>query len=95
MTGYMPASQTSDWATPRELWDKLNLEHGFNVDAAASQKNHLCDKWFGLDHDDEFRRDGLGQSWDGDSVWINPPYGRVIKDWTKAAVRHYKLGGAL
>lgn len=95
MTGYMPPSQSDDWATPIDLYEKLNLQHKFDVDAAASQSNHLCDKWFGLDHHDKTRRDGLAQLWDGDSVWINPPYGRVIKDWTKAAVRHYKSGGGL
>ena len=95
MTAYMPQSQTDNWSTPRDLWEKLNEVHRFDVDAAASQVNHLCDKWYGLDHEDEARRDGLGVKWDGDSVWINPPYGRVIKDWTKAAVNHYREGATV
>jgi phage N-6-adenine-methyltransferase len=92
MTGYMPPSQTDNWATPKDLWNQLNEVHRFDVDAAASQSNHLCAKWYGLDHEDESRRDGLAVQWDGDSVWINPPYGRVIKDWTQAALDHYRQG---
>ena len=95
MTAYMPPSQTDNWATPRDLWDKLNEVHRFNVDAAASQRNHLCEKWYGLDHEDESRRDGLAATWDGDSVWLNPPYGRVIKDWTKAALNHSRNGATV
>ena len=93
VNAYMPQSKTDDWATPLELWKELDREHRFDVDAAASQKNHLCEKWFGLDHPDVNRRNGLGVDWDGESVWINPPYGRIIKDWTAAAVEHYKKGG--
>ncbi len=36
---YMPPSQTDDWATPIELWNKLDQMHDFDVDAAASQAN--------------------------------------------------------
>ena len=92
MTAYMPPSQTDNWATPLDLWQRLNELHRFDVDAAASQSNHLCDKWYGLDHPDESRRDGLDAQWDGDSIWINPPYGRVIKDWTRAALDHHRMG---
>ena len=91
--GYMPPSKTDDWATPKELWLQLNLLHNFDVDAAASQSNHLCHKWYGLDHEDATRRDGLRASWDGEMVWINPPYGRVIAEWAKAAQLHANGGG--
>jgi len=90
---YMPISKTDDWATPADLWQKLNQMHAFDVDAAASQSNHLCDRWYGLDHDDINRRDGLNAQWDGQMVWINPPYGRVIADWAKAAQLHASGGG--
>jgi phage N-6-adenine-methyltransferase len=94
MTGaYMPLSKTDDWATPQDLWHKLNAMHSFDVDAAASQSNHLCHNWFGLDHEDATRRDGLRASWDGKMVWINPPYGRVIAEWAKAAQLHANGGG--
>jgi len=91
----MPASQSDDWATPKELWTKLDAIHNFDVDAAASQANHLCLDWYGLDHNNPKRRDGLNASWNGRTVWINPPYGRIIADWTKAAQWHADKGGSV
>ena len=89
----MPPSQSDDWATPTDLWAKLEAIYNFDVDAAASQANHLCLDWYGLDHDNPKRRDGLNASWNGRTVWINPPYGRIIAQWTKAAQRHADGGG--
>ena len=85
MSAYMPASQTDDWATPQNLFDELDAIHNFTLDVAASSTNHKPAKWFGLDHDDPGLRDGLAMSWAGESVWCNPPYGRVIKQWVKKA----------
>ena len=90
MSAYMPPSQTDNWATPKALFDELNAQHKFDVDVAASSFNHLCKEWFGLDHPDESRRDGLTGNWEG-HVWCNPPYGRVIKDWVLKASQHYDL----
>ncbi len=85
MSAYMPVSQTDDWATPQNLFDELDAIHNFTLDVAASSTNHKTDKWFGLDHDDPELRDGLQMSWAGETVWCNPPYGRVIKQWVKKA----------
>jgi phage N-6-adenine-methyltransferase len=63
----------------------LDAIHNFTLDVAASSSNHKTDKWFGLDHDNPELRDGLALSWAGESVWCNPPYGRVIKEWVKKA----------
>lgn len=87
---YMPPSATDDWATPRDLFNVLNKEHQFDLDVAASSTNALCYEWFGLDHPDESRRDGLKADWYG-HVWCNPPYGRVIKDWVLKASQHHDL----
>lgn len=87
---YMPPSATDDWATPRELFNEQNRLHQFDLDVAASSTNHLCTEWFGLDHDDESRRDGLAANWYG-HVWCNPPYGRGIKDWVLKASQHDDL----
>jgi site-specific DNA-methyltransferase (adenine-specific) len=87
---YMPPSATDDWATPRDLFNVLNENHRFDLDVAASSTNALCTEWFGLDHPDEARRDGLKADWYG-HVWCNPPYGRVIKDWVLKASQHHDL----
>ena len=67
-SGYMPVSITDNWATPKNLFDKLNISGQFDLDAAASSFNRLCDKWFGLDHPEEARRNGLTAEWDGNRV---------------------------
>jgi site-specific DNA-methyltransferase (adenine-specific) len=81
---YMDKALSVDWATPQDLYNKLNERYGFTLDVAASSTNHKCPDWFGLDHPDETRRDGLKADWYG-TVWCNPPYGRVIRDWVKKA----------
>jgi phage N-6-adenine-methyltransferase len=87
---YMPAALTDDWATPHALYEDLDMFHEFELDAAASSTNRLCEKWFGLDHPDEERRDGLTGKWEG-PTWCNPPYGRGIKDWVAKASKHDDL----
>lgn len=84
---YMDKSKTDDWATPQTFFDELNKIHGFTLDTAASSANHKCPEWFGLDHVDEKRRDGLAAQWYG-VVWCNPPYGRVIRDWVAKAAAY-------
>jgi phage N-6-adenine-methyltransferase len=89
-SGYMPVSQTDDWATPADLWHQANGFHDFQLDAAASSTNRLCEQWFGLNHPDINRRDGLAGQWVG-RTWVNPPYGRGIYDWVKKAALHDDL----
>ena len=83
---YINKAITDDWATPKALFDEWNNKYSFKLDAAASQSNHLCDNWFGLDHPDEAKRDGLTANWnDYGKVWCNPPYGRGISNWVDKA----------
>jgi len=91
MTAYMPPSQTDNWTTPRWLFNELNALHKFDLDAAASSANALCTDWLGLDHNDESKRNGLTADWGYGHVWLNPPYGRVIKDWVLRASQHSDL----
>jgi phage N-6-adenine-methyltransferase len=76
-TAVMFSSQTDLWATPQEFFDKLNAEFGFTLDPCATHENAKCDKYFTI------KEDGLKQNWQGETVFCNPPYGRVIKDWVK------------
>ena len=85
VSGYMPVSKSDEWATPEDLFAQLHQLHDFTLDAAASNANKKLDNWCGLDHPDESRRDGLNFDWSGQVVWLNPPYGRQIKQWVKKA----------
>jgi site-specific DNA-methyltransferase (adenine-specific) len=79
------SSERMDWETPNELFDKLNGEFGFTLDVCASDDNHKCDKYFTIE------TDGLSQKWDG-VCWMNPPYGKHLKNWIKKAYEE-SLGG--
>lgn len=72
---------TSDkkyWETPQALFDELDKEFHFTLDAAASDKNHKCKKYY------TERDNGLMQDWGGETVFCNPPYGKVETGiWTE------------
>lgn len=74
----MFSSKTDLWETPQALFDELNKEFGFELDACAIKENAKCDRYFTPEID------GLKQEWSG-TVWCNPPYGRQIGKWVKKA----------
>ena len=39
------SSRAADWETPQELFDRLNAEFHFTLDAAADERNHKCPVW--------------------------------------------------
>lgn len=72
-----------DWETPPELFAMLDEEFRFTLDAAASDHNAKCDRYFTVDDD------GLAQPWIGHRVWCNPPYGRAVTAWVGKAAGEY------
>jgi len=74
----MFSSAKQTWETPKELFDKLNKVFYFNLDAAASKENTLCE-YFYTEEDN-----ALLQEWNF-RTWVNPPYGRGIIKWVKKA----------
>lgn len=81
----------ADWATPPDLFARLDAEFHFRLDVAAVRANATVRNWFGPDHSDPGRRDGLAVDWsewaDDGAVWCNPPYGRGIAEWMATADR--------
>lgn len=53
------SSQTDEWATPQELFDKLDATFHFTLDPCATEENHKCEKYFTRE------QDGLKQDWGG------------------------------
>lgn len=75
------------WCTPKDLFDKLNDEFSFVLDAAATERTAKCSLYYTPE------TDGLLQSWDvGGSVFCNPPYGRDICKWVKKAFDEARCG---
>ena len=60
----------NEWQTPRELFNVLDGEFDFDLDAAASASNTLVANYITQE------MDALVTPWLGNSVWCNPPYGR-------------------
>ena len=104
-TDVMFSSKKEDWETPQWLFDELDEEFNFNLDAAASQENAKCEDYFTEEHD------GLMQPWVFESVkfsaaysrgsalvrqssrvWLNPPYGRTVGEWVEKAVGEVEAG---
>ena len=73
------SSVTDDWSTPSEFYNKLDSVFNFTLDPCSDDHNHKTDKYF------TESEDGLSKSWDGERVFMNPPYGREIGKWVKKA----------
>lgn len=72
------SSKTDMWATPQEFFDKYDARFNFETDVCASPENAKCRTYF------TEQVNGLAQKWSG-SCWMNPPYGRAIKEWMRKA----------
>lgn len=70
------SSDSTEWGTPWDLFNKLNRKFNFTIDVCANEFNHKCDKYYNI------KQNGLSKKWFG-NVWCNPPYGREIKHWVK------------
>jgi phage N-6-adenine-methyltransferase len=68
------SSATPEWATPADLFAKLDREFAFTLDVAATGENAKCRQFFTR------KENGLSQQWSG-RVFCNPPYGREIGHW--------------
>lgn len=73
------SSKSDQWSTPQDLFDKLDKEYHFTLDPCATHDNAKCAKYYTLESD------GLSQDWSGETVFVNPPYGREISKWIKKA----------
>lgn len=82
------SSATDDWGTPQALFDELNDEFSFTLDACASAHNFKVNIYFNE------KIDALAQRWTG-TVWMNPPYGRTIGKWMKKAFEESQKGATI
>lgn len=80
----MFSSKTDQWSTPQDFYDKLNNEFHFTLDPCSDEYNHKCEKYY------TEKDDGLKQDWSGETVFVNPPYGRAIKDWVQKSYEESK-----
>lgn len=74
------------WSTPPEFFAAVDRLCRFELDAAASEDNALCARYW-TEEDD-----GLSQEWKG-RVFVNPPYSKV-RYWTRKAAAEFECGNA-
>lgn len=81
-TAMMFSHARDEWATPEWLFEELDTEFRFGLDAAASDENATCTVfWTTVD-------DALTRDWypgRGRAVWLNPPYSQCRAFIAKAA----------
>jgi phage N-6-adenine-methyltransferase len=93
-------SQRDDWETPPALFNLLDREFAFNLDVCANPLNRKCRRFFypplslylGVPHC--LPEDGLKQSWQGATCWMNPPYSQT-RAWLEKAWAEVAQGGAM
>lgn len=73
------SSKDMSWSTPQAFFDKLNAEFKFTLDPCCTHETAKCEKHY------TEKEDGLSQSWQGETVFCNPPYGDFTKFWVKKA----------
>lgn len=86
---YLPTEvKTVEHGTPPEVFEPLNKEFGFRLDAAASDENALCDAYYTKEDD------GTQQDWAPFSpVWCNPPFlAEELQRFTSKAMREVANG---
>ena len=80
----MASSRSTEWRTPPEIWNPINAEFQFDLDAAANESNALTPR---------FLTDALGPDpWPGSVVWLNPPYGRMLEPFIRRAAKEAERG---
>ena len=77
ITKGMMSSNRDDWETPQDFFDRLDDEFHFTLDPCATVETAKCAKFYTKEDD------GLAQSWAGERVFVNPPYGRKIGGWVR------------
>jgi phage N-6-adenine-methyltransferase len=82
------AGAHTEWATPPELFERLNREFSFGLDVCASAENAKL-PWYFTEAED-----ALSRPWrcDSGAAFMNPPYGRGIEAWVRKAYAESREG---
>ncbi len=80
-----PVKEKDEWRTPPELFGLLDSEFIFQLDAAATPENALCDYFYTKEED------ALGRSWRGLRVFCNPPFSKA-GDFLRKGIEEFKKG---
>jgi phage N-6-adenine-methyltransferase len=85
----MQSSEKHDWAPPREFFAELHREFRFTIDACAHDQNTLLPRYWSE------QDNALTQSWSGERVFMNPPFGQEIPRFVHKAFIEAQSGAEL
>jgi phage N-6-adenine-methyltransferase len=79
---------SGEWATPSTLFEAVNAEFRFDLDAAALPTNTKVSNYISP------AEDSLTVDWSAraNTIWLNPPYGRGMDRWLEKAYRESLKG---
>lgn len=84
------SSESENWATPQDVFDRLNSVFHFTLDPCADPSNTKCKKYYTKEIN------GLTKDWGGHRVFCNPPYGRdATGRWVKKCYEESKKLGTI
>ena len=83
------SSETNEWSTPIDLYNSLDEIYNFTLDPCSTKENAKCKNYYTIEDN------GLIQDWAKEIVFMNPPYGREIKDWVKKAYEESLKGATV
>ena len=66
--------------TPKVIWEKLSKEFKFTIDACASDKNHLVDRYWTKE------QDALKQDWNNEIIYCHPMFDQHTPKFVKKAI---------
>lgn len=83
-TSIITSTGDDTWSTPAIVFNPLNDEFDFGLDAAALDDSKKVETYLGPDHSDPAKRDALVLEWGAESggkpVWLNPPYSTKLQN---------------
>ena len=88
-TDLMFSSQSVEWGTPIDLFNKLNQKFRFTLDPCATKESAKCSKFYTKEDD------GLSKDWSGETVFVNPPYGNELSKWVKKCYEEHLKGATV
>jgi len=84
----MFSSKSDNWYTPKDFFKSLDNKFNFTLDPCADAVSSKCEKYY------TEKDNGLLRDWQGESVFVNPPYTRgAIKQWVKKCYEEAKKEG--
>lgn len=74
----VPPAESDEFFTPWEIFNPLDEEFDFTLDAAATEESAKLPRYFTKE------QDGLAHSWADERVWLNCPYSDIAP-WVRKA----------